>query len=88
MAGPHSVEPDNGEPPEIDTSKPHPARVYDYLLGGKDNISQVVSGLPYRAWTAAIQALHENFSKTVPLTVSCLPGPCMGFMSGFPGGHS
>ncbi|MFI7342984.1 SAM-dependent methyltransferase [Streptomyces sp. NPDC050085] len=22
---------------EIDTSKPHPARVYDYLLGGKDN---------------------------------------------------
>jgi hypothetical protein len=25
------------EPPEIDTSKAHPARVYDYLLGGKDN---------------------------------------------------
>jgi len=25
------------EPPEIDTSKPHSARVYDYLLGGKDN---------------------------------------------------
>ncbi|MGX1669231.1 SAM-dependent methyltransferase [Streptomyces sp. NPDC055400] len=23
--------------PRIDTSKPHPARVYDYLLGGKDN---------------------------------------------------
>jgi hypothetical protein len=23
--------------PQIDTSKPHPARVYDYLLGGKDN---------------------------------------------------
>ncbi|WP_055698542.1 MULTISPECIES: SAM-dependent methyltransferase [Streptomyces] len=22
---------------EIDTSRPHPARVYDYLLGGKDN---------------------------------------------------
>ncbi|MFS8197270.1 SAM-dependent methyltransferase [Streptomyces sp. CWNU-52B] len=22
---------------EIDTSKPHPARIYDYLLGGKDN---------------------------------------------------
>jgi hypothetical protein len=25
------------EPPQIDTSKAHPARVYDYLLGGKDN---------------------------------------------------
>jgi len=28
--------------PEIDTSRPAPARVYDYLLGGKDNISQEV----------------------------------------------
>ena len=25
------------EPPRIDTSKAHPARVYDWLLGGKDN---------------------------------------------------
>jgi hypothetical protein len=25
------------EPPEIDTTKAHAARVYDYLLGGKDN---------------------------------------------------
>ena len=24
-------------PPAIDTEKPHPARIYDYLLGGKDN---------------------------------------------------
>ena len=24
-------------PPEIDTSRPHQARVYDYMLGGKDN---------------------------------------------------
>lgn len=23
--------------PRIDTSKPHPARVYDWFLGGKDN---------------------------------------------------
>jgi S-adenosyl methyltransferase len=31
---------DNGAaPPEIDTSKPHPARVYDYFLGGKDNFA-------------------------------------------------
>jgi hypothetical protein len=26
----------------FDTSKAHQARVYDYLLGGKDNISQEV----------------------------------------------
>ncbi|MDQ1250657.1 MAG: hypothetical protein QG597_5036, partial [Actinomycetota bacterium] len=26
-------------PPEIDTSKPHPARMYDYWLGGKDNFA-------------------------------------------------
>jgi hypothetical protein len=25
------------EPPDIDTSRPHSARLYDYLLGGKDN---------------------------------------------------
>jgi hypothetical protein len=33
-----------GEPkgPVFDTSVAHQARVYDYLLGGKDNISQVV----------------------------------------------
>ena len=26
-------------PPEIDTSKPHPARVYDSLIGGKNNFA-------------------------------------------------
>src|SRR5467141_1667911 len=28
-----------GEPAEIDTSVAHPARVYDYWLGGKDNFA-------------------------------------------------
>ncbi|GGM19521.1 hypothetical protein GCM10010129_74770 [Streptomyces fumigatiscleroticus] len=28
---------DTPQPPRIDTSKAHPARVYDWLLGGKDN---------------------------------------------------
>jgi hypothetical protein len=28
---------DPGLPPEIDTSRPHPARVYDYFLDGKDH---------------------------------------------------
>jgi hypothetical protein len=26
-------------PPEIDTSRPHPARIYDYYLGGKDHFA-------------------------------------------------
>jgi len=41
------------EPPEIDTSVPHSARVYDYVLGGKDNYpvdreaaEQMLSGWP------------------------------------------
>lgn len=36
----------------IDTSKPHPARVYDWLLGGKDNYpvdQEVGEGLPAEA---------------------------------------
>ena len=40
----------------IDTSKAHPARVYDYWLGGKDNISQVSSVIPHSLPTDAIRA--------------------------------
>jgi hypothetical protein len=36
---------------------------YDYLLGGKDNISQVVSRCPHSGRAAAIQARHANFSN-------------------------
>ena len=36
-------------PPGINAGIAHPARVYDYFLGGKDNITQVVSGNPYSA---------------------------------------
>ncbi|HEY0932813.1 MAG TPA: SAM-dependent methyltransferase [Trebonia sp.] len=28
---------ESGEPPKIDTSEAHSARIYDYILGGKDN---------------------------------------------------
>jgi O-methyltransferase involved in polyketide biosynthesis len=36
--GPRDEDADGaGEPPSFDTSVAHPARVYDYLLGGKDN---------------------------------------------------
>src|ERR1700691_1227384 len=40
-------------PPEIDTSHPHSARMYDYYLGGKNNFSadreaaeKVLAGMP------------------------------------------
>jgi S-adenosyl methyltransferase len=36
-----------GAPPQLDTSEAHSARVWNYLLGGKDNISQVVPAIPY-----------------------------------------
>jgi hypothetical protein len=44
--------------PQVDTSKPHPARVYDYLLGGKDNYQvdqEVGEKLPAAAKAAARQ---------------------------------
>ncbi|MFE2379257.1 SAM-dependent methyltransferase [Streptomyces sp. NPDC059398] len=44
--------------PRIDTSKPHPARVYDWLLGGKDNYpvdQEVGESLPSEAKDAARQ---------------------------------
>ncbi|HVT66394.1 MAG TPA: SAM-dependent methyltransferase [Trebonia sp.] len=72
----------------FDISKAHHARMYDYLLGGKDNISQVVPGFPYSDRTATIQARHSNFSKTTSCAVRHPFSPCMGFMSGFSGGHS
>jgi S-adenosyl methyltransferase len=39
--------------PEIDTSKPHPARMYDYYLGGKNHF-------------AADRAVAEKLLKSVP----------------------
>ena len=52
---------DTPEPPgrgaiDLRTDVPHPARIYDYWLGGKDNISQVVSVIPLSGQTDAIQA--------------------------------
>jgi hypothetical protein len=42
--------------PDFDVSVPHIARIYDYWLGGKDNISQVVLVIPHSLPTDAIQA--------------------------------
>jgi hypothetical protein len=49
---------DAPHPPRIDTSKAHPARVYDWLLGGKDNYpvdEAVGEKLPPEAHDAARQ---------------------------------
>ncbi|MGH3153687.1 MAG: SAM-dependent methyltransferase [Streptosporangiaceae bacterium] len=60
--------------PDFDTSVPHIARVYDYWLGGKDNISQVVSTVPYSDHTQAIQAGQACYSKAAAFAVRTLSG--------------
>ena len=42
----------SAEPAEIDTSKAHAARVYDYLLGGRANfkVDREVAAITYAAW--------------------------------------
>jgi S-adenosyl methyltransferase len=56
----------------IRTDVAHPARVYDYLLGGKDNISQEVSAIPHNGSTVAIQARQANDSKITSFAVRSL----------------
>ena len=58
---------DEREVPRIDTSVAHIARVYDYWLGGKDNISQVVSVTLHSDRTVPIQARHGVYSKIAGL---------------------
>src|ERR1700758_3361630 len=49
-------------PPGIDVSKPHSARIYNYLLGGKDNFAadREVAGQAISAWPAMRTAAREN----------------------------
>jgi len=62
MTGPGPAEPDNGVPPEIDTSKPHTARIYDYFLGGKDNFAadREVASQALEAAPTMRTAVREN----------------------------
>src|ERR1700744_3656860 len=63
MAAPSSLSPDeNGVPSEIDTTKPHAARIYDFLLGGKDNFAadREVAEQTLRAWPGMRTAAREN----------------------------
>ena len=62
----------------FDTSRPHMARVYDFWLGGKDNISQVVSAVPYSGPTVTVQARHTHYSKIGSPVVRDLSDPCLG----------
>jgi S-adenosyl methyltransferase len=63
---------------QFDASRPHVARVYDYLLGGKDNISQVVPAPPYSDPTVIGQACHAHYSKITSFAVRYLSYPCLG----------
>jgi S-adenosyl methyltransferase len=67
---------------------PHPARVYDYWLGGKDNISQELLDVPYSTQTETIQPCHVSYSKTALSSVRGVFGTYMGVMSGFLGSRS
>ena len=54
---------DNGDvPPEVDTSRPHSARIYDYYLGGKDNFAadRETAIKAMRAWPPIRMAAREN----------------------------
>ena len=55
QADPVSSQADESAVPGIDTSRPHPARTYNYALGGKDHISQGVWVGPYSATLVPIQ---------------------------------
>jgi S-adenosyl methyltransferase len=72
-------------PSGIDTRIPNVARMYDYALGGKDNISQVVSPIPYSHPTAAVQGRQAHYSKTESSAVRSLSAPCLGAYVRFDG---
>ena len=49
-------------PTEIDTSKPHPARIYDYFLDGKDNFAadRETAAKALATWPTVRAATREN----------------------------
>ena len=69
----------SGRLPGLDTGVANAARMWNYWIGGKDNISQVVSGFPHSDRTVPIQARHGGYSKTGLLTRACLFRACIGF---------
>ena len=49
-------------PKGIDTTVPHPARVYDYWLGGKDNFEadRRTAEAGYQAFPGVLQSVRAN----------------------------
>jgi hypothetical protein len=49
-------------PPEIDTSKPHPARMYDYYLGGENHFAadRETAERGLAGWKSGRIAAREN----------------------------
>lgn len=63
------------DPPEIDMTRPHSARMYDYYLGGKDHfaIDRETAEIAMRSWPAVRVAVREN-RKFLARAVSYLAG--------------
>ena len=57
-------------PPGVNPDIPSPARIWNAFLGGKDNISQVVSVTPHSDPTVPIQARHSIYSRIALLAVT------------------
>ena len=72
----------------LDITVPNVARIYDFILGGKDNISQVLSDVPHSTRTGIIQARQTHYSKIGLSPVRDMSGTYMGVMSDFLDGHS
>ena len=53
---------DDGPGPEIDTTKAHPARMYDYYIGGKNHFAadRALADKALAAWPAGRLGLREN----------------------------
>lgn len=49
-------------PPEIDTSRPHPARMYDYGIGGKNHFAadRELAEKIFTAWPGGRASAREN----------------------------
>jgi hypothetical protein len=62
-------------PPEIDTSRPHPARMYDYYLGGKNHFAADREAAD--KWVASVPS-----GRTGPRENRAFLGRAVGFLAG------
>jgi S-adenosyl methyltransferase len=56
------LKPSRSAPADLDTSVPHPARIYDYILGGKDSFAadQAAARAAVAANPHLVTAMREN----------------------------